>query len=64
MRTWYDAPAYFVLGAVHAFVYWISVSGLSPLSLVLIPRAGRFGWVWHVKTPSVTAVAQRAAAAG
>jgi hypothetical protein len=24
----------------------------------------RIGWVWHVKTPSVTAVAQRAAAEG
>ena len=28
MRTWYGAPAYFVLGAVHAVVYWISVSVL------------------------------------
>src|SRR5262245_34787805 len=25
MRTWYGAPAYFVLGAVHAIVYWITV---------------------------------------
>ena len=23
MRTWYGAPAYFVLGAVHAIVFWI-----------------------------------------
>ena len=30
MRTWYGAPAYFVLGAVHAIVYWISVSVLTP----------------------------------
>ena len=35
MRTWYGAPAYFVLGAVHAIVYWISVSVLSPLILVV-----------------------------
>ena len=31
MRTWYGSPAYFVLGAVHALVYWISVSFLTPL---------------------------------
>ena len=31
MRTWYGAPAYFVLGAVHAIVYWISVSVLTPV---------------------------------
>jgi len=30
MRTWYGAPAYFVLGAVHAIIYWISVSLLTP----------------------------------
>jgi uncharacterized RDD family membrane protein YckC len=35
MRTWYGAPAYFVLGAVHAVVYWISVSVLTPF-IVLI----------------------------
>ena len=35
MRTWYGAPAYFVLGAVHAVVFWISVSMLSPLILVV-----------------------------
>ena len=35
MRTWYGAPAYFVLGAVHAVVYWISVSVLTPLVLVV-----------------------------
>ena len=35
MRTWYGAPAYFVLGAVHAIVFWISVSVLSPLILVV-----------------------------
>jgi uncharacterized RDD family membrane protein YckC len=35
MRTWYGAPSYFVLGAVHAVVYWISVSMLTPLVLVV-----------------------------
>jgi len=35
MRTWYGAPAYFVLGAVHAIIYWISVSVLTPLILVV-----------------------------
>jgi uncharacterized RDD family membrane protein YckC len=35
MRTWYGAPAYFVLGAVHAVVYWITVSVLTPLILLV-----------------------------
>jgi len=35
MRTWYGAPAYFVLGAVHAIVFWITVTVLSPLILVV-----------------------------
>jgi uncharacterized RDD family membrane protein YckC len=35
MRTWYGAQAYFVLGAVHAVVYWISVSVLTPLILMV-----------------------------
>jgi len=35
MRTWYGAPAYFVLGAVHAIVYWISVSVLTPFILLV-----------------------------
>jgi uncharacterized RDD family membrane protein YckC len=35
MRTWYGAPAYFVLGAVHAIVYWISVSLLTPFILLI-----------------------------
>jgi uncharacterized RDD family membrane protein YckC len=36
MRTWYGSPAYFVLGAVHAIGYWISVSALTPL-ILLVP---------------------------
>ena len=35
MRTWYGSPAYFVLGAVHAVVYWITVSILTPIILVV-----------------------------
>lgn len=35
MRTWYGAPAYFVLGAVHAIVYWVSVSMLTPFILLV-----------------------------
>jgi uncharacterized RDD family membrane protein YckC len=35
MRTWYGAPAYFVLGAVHAIVYWLTVSFLTPLVLLV-----------------------------
>jgi uncharacterized RDD family membrane protein YckC len=35
MRTWYGAPAYFVLGAVHAIVYWITVSVLTPFVLLV-----------------------------
>ena len=35
MRTWYGAPAYFVLGAVHAIVYWLTISFLTPLILVV-----------------------------
>jgi uncharacterized RDD family membrane protein YckC len=35
MRTWYGAPLYFLLGAVHAVVYWVSVSVLTPFILVV-----------------------------
>lgn len=35
MRTWYGAPAYFVLGAVHAIAYWLTVSFLTPLILLV-----------------------------
>ncbi len=33
MRTWYGAPGYFVLGAVHAIAFWFSVSAFTPLIL-------------------------------
>ena len=35
VRTWYGAPGYFVLGACHAVLYWISVSFLTPLVLLV-----------------------------
>ncbi len=35
LRTWYGAPGYFVLGAMHAVCFWISVSVLSPLVLLV-----------------------------
>lgn len=40
MRTWYGAQAYFVLGAVHAIAFWISVSVLTPFVL-LVPFFNR-----------------------
>jgi len=35
MRTWYGSPMYFLLGAVHAIVFWITVSALTPLILLI-----------------------------
>src|SRR5271155_3480635 len=35
MRTWYGAPSYVVLGAVHAIVFWITVSVFTPLIIVV-----------------------------
>jgi uncharacterized RDD family membrane protein YckC len=35
MRTWYGAPSYFVLGAVHAIVFWVTVSALTPFILLV-----------------------------
>jgi uncharacterized RDD family membrane protein YckC len=35
LRTWYGAPGYFVLGAMHAVLFWLSVSLLSPLVLLV-----------------------------
>ena len=35
MRTWYGAPAYSLLGAVHAIVFWITVSVFTPLVLIV-----------------------------
>lgn len=36
LRTWYGAPGYFLLGAMHAVLFWISVlSMLSPFVLLV-----------------------------
>ena len=35
MRTWYGAPAYFVLGAVHAVGFWFTVSFFTPFVLLV-----------------------------
>ena len=35
LRTWYGASGYFVLGACHAVLYWVSVSFLTPLVLLV-----------------------------
>jgi uncharacterized RDD family membrane protein YckC len=35
MRTWYGAPCYFVLGAAHAIAYWVTISFLTPLILLV-----------------------------
>ena len=35
MRIWYGAPMYFLLGAVHAIAFWVSISAVSPLILLV-----------------------------
>ncbi len=35
LRTWYGAPGYFVLGAAHAVLFYVSISVLSPLILLV-----------------------------
>ena len=35
LRTWYGAPGYFVLGAMHAALFWVSVSFLTPLVVLV-----------------------------
>src|SRR5580693_7435634 len=35
MRTWYGGPMYFLLGAVHAVVFWITLSVLTPFILII-----------------------------
>ena len=35
MRTWYGAPAYFVLGAVHAIAFWFTISFFTPFVLLV-----------------------------
>ena len=35
MRTWYGAPMYFLLGAVHAIFFWVLTTVLTPLVLIV-----------------------------
>src|ERR1700709_791297 len=35
LRTWYGASGYFVLGAMNAVLFWISVSFLTPLVVLV-----------------------------
>ena len=35
LHTWYGAPGYFVLGAVHAIAFWFTVSFFSPFVLLV-----------------------------
>jgi len=41
LRTWYGAPGYFLLGAMHAVVFWLSVTVLTPFVLVVGPFNSR-----------------------
>ena len=35
MRTWYGAPCYFLLGAMHGFAFWFLISAFTPLILLV-----------------------------
>ncbi len=35
LRTWNGAPGYFVLGAAHALLFWVSASCFTPLVLLV-----------------------------
>jgi uncharacterized RDD family membrane protein YckC len=35
MRTWHGEPSYFLLGAMHAILFWFSISIFSPLVLLI-----------------------------
>ena len=50
MRTWYGAPAYFLLGAVHGLVYWITVSMLTPF--ILAGRLLQCAWPAFARHPA------------
>jgi uncharacterized RDD family membrane protein YckC len=41
LRTWYGAPSYFALGAAHALMFWVTISFLTPLILVVGLFSGR-----------------------
>jgi uncharacterized RDD family membrane protein YckC len=41
MRTWYGEPSYFVLGAAHALLFWVSISFLTPFIVLIGLFSGR-----------------------
>jgi uncharacterized RDD family membrane protein YckC len=41
LRTWQGAPGYFVLGAAHALLFYVSISVLTPLILLVALFNGR-----------------------
>ncbi|GAC1336238.1 MAG: RDD family protein [Bradyrhizobium sp.] len=53
LRTWYGAPSYFVLGAMHAVMFWISVSFLTPLVLLVGLFNGRRRLLHDILTGTV-----------
>lgn len=46
MRTWYGTPPYFLLGAVHGLMFWLSVSFLTPF-IVLVGLFNSRGRLLH-----------------
>jgi uncharacterized RDD family membrane protein YckC len=41
VRTWYGAPGYFVLGAAYGLLFWVLLSFLTPLVLIVGVLNGR-----------------------
>ena len=37
LRTWYGARGYFVLGAVHGLLFWLTISMLTPFVVLVAP---------------------------
>jgi uncharacterized RDD family membrane protein YckC len=35
IRTWYGGPCYSLLGAVHAILFWVSISALTPFVVIV-----------------------------
>ncbi len=35
IRTWYGEPCYFLLGAIHGVLFWVLISALTPLVLLV-----------------------------
>jgi len=60
MRTIDGAPCYFALGALHAVAFWISLSVLTPLVLI-VAFFNRRGRLLHDMAPAISLVAAVAA---